>query len=119
MLSLDRNRAPENALQKRLRHYQVTYHVMGDLIAHCGEDGEEAHAIGRRLTSAVQWTYTGTNGDAPSVTRSALRERLIVCQLVAHLSANAMGQQDAEEISRSVAREIDRVWGQRDLRLVC
>jgi hypothetical protein len=117
MRSAELQKANETALEKRLRHRSVTCHMVADLIAHCEEDEECARAIGQLVMSGIEWAYTGVNQDQPG---NALQQRLITCQLVGHLVANAAGREDALAIGRLFLRGIDWAWGdQRDLRLVC
>jgi hypothetical protein len=108
--------AYESALEKRLRQRSVTCHMVADLIAHCGEDEECARAVGRRVMNGIKWAYTGESQDQPS---NALQQRLLTCQLLGYLVANALGQEDALAIGQLFLRGIDWAWGdQRDLQLV-
>src|SRR5262245_24726563 len=122
MRSAELQKCNETALQKRLRHRTVVCHMVADLIGHCGEDGDDAHEIGRRVTTAVNWGYTGVNGEKiGSELPGAIRQRLITMQVAAQVVGNAAGKEDAQEIVRLFLRGIDWAWGegQRDLRLVC
>jgi hypothetical protein len=123
MRSSEVRKANETALQKRLRHRSTVCHMVLDLIAHCGEDEEDARAIGRRVINGVGWAYTGVYNDSKVTGEPrAVRQRLVTSQLVGYLVANAAGKDDAQEIGRLFLRGIDWAYGednQRDLRLVC
>jgi hypothetical protein len=121
MRSSELRQSNETALQKRLRHRSTVCHMVLDLIAHCGEDKDDAREIGERVIHGIGWAYTGNNKDNPSEEPRVVRQRLVCSQLVGYLVANAAGKADALEIGRLFVRGIDWAWGepdQRDLRLV-